>query len=235
MRTVHRLAATAALLAGAALAAVVVAPPAEAGPPLICHLIEIGDARSLPWGDDAFEESSTYRVERLPDDALELLAPDTPVLVRMETLRRATMYARRRPELGDRLALRLAARVLDGEASDSRDPLAWFDVGYLAACRAQLGGGGVRLEGRPWIDAALRGRADPSMEFAAALTRAMGEGDVERFREHLRHAAAGAADDPLLAKNLEIRFGDEVARIRAEAKKAAEKEAERSDGDDRPR
>ena len=33
-----------------AAAAILIATPAFAGPPLLCHPFEIGTARSLPWG-----------------------------------------------------------------------------------------------------------------------------------------------------------------------------------------
>jgi hypothetical protein len=75
------------------------ATAAQAGPPLICHTIEIGEAKSLPWGGHNWNLSGgeTYDTKNLVGDTLEILAPGTPVLVRMETLRRATLYARKDP------------------------------------------------------------------------------------------------------------------------------------------
>jgi hypothetical protein len=72
-----------------------VAGTALAGPPLICHPFDIGTARSLPIGPADGGWSSidrTYDRSRLVTDTLALLTPSTPTLVRMETLRRATMY-----------------------------------------------------------------------------------------------------------------------------------------------
>ena len=82
---------------------------AEAGPPLICHSIEIGNAKSLPWISHSWHLSGgeNYDTKNLVRDALEILGPNTPVLVRMETLRRATLYARKDPAAAKELLARL--------------------------------------------------------------------------------------------------------------------------------
>src|SRR5260370_35442504 len=61
---------------------------AEAGPPLICHTIEIGQAKSLPWISHNWNLSGgeNYDTKSLVRDTLEILAPKTPFLLRMETL-----------------------------------------------------------------------------------------------------------------------------------------------------
>src|SRR5258706_15867355 len=107
---------------------------AQAGPPLICHTIEIGQAKSLPWISHNWNLSGgeNYDTKNLVRDTLEILAPDTPVLVRMETLRRATLYARKDPVAAKELLARILARATDAESSGHSDALAWFDVGYLA-------------------------------------------------------------------------------------------------------
>ncbi len=111
-----------------------IASLAQAGPPLICHTIEIGQAKSLPWISHNWNLSGgeTYETKNLVRDTLEILAPDTPVLVRMETLRRATLYARKDPVAAKELLARLHARATSAESSAYPDALAWFDVGYLA-------------------------------------------------------------------------------------------------------
>ena len=67
--------------------------PALAGPPLICHSIQIGSAPSLPWqsapGWNGMDTS--YDVSHLIPDTLTLLTPQTPLAVREETLRRAAL------------------------------------------------------------------------------------------------------------------------------------------------
>src|SRR5438105_4489844 len=68
---------------------------AQAGPPLICHPYNIGEAKSLPWGQDGANWDNPdphFNVQQLNADTLKLLNDSTPVLVRMETLRRATIY-----------------------------------------------------------------------------------------------------------------------------------------------
>ena len=84
------------LLLASAVVSVLVSSPALAGPPLVCFPFEIGNAGTLPMGANGWRSiDPTYDVTRLVDDTLALLRPETPVLVRMETLRRATIYARR--------------------------------------------------------------------------------------------------------------------------------------------
>src|SRR5437879_11647402 len=106
----------------------------QAGPPLISHTIEIGQSKSLPWISHNWNLSGgeTYDTKNLVRDTLEILAPDTPVLVRMETLRRATLYARKDPVAAKELLARLHARATSAESAGKADALAWFDAGYLA-------------------------------------------------------------------------------------------------------
>src|SRR5260370_38947370 len=70
----------------------------QAGPPLICHPYDIGNAQSLPWGHghDAvgFDLGDpTYNTKQLSADTLRILDTGREVLVRMETMRRAALYA----------------------------------------------------------------------------------------------------------------------------------------------
>jgi hypothetical protein len=214
---------------GIALVATVLcfAVVAQAGPPLICHTIEIGQAKSLPWISHNWNLSGgeTYETKNLVRDTLEILAPDTPVLVRMETLRRATLYARRDPVAAKELLARLYARATSAESSGRPDAMVWFDVGYLAETYKQWIGqnlphmtDGMRMDPNPAAGVAgyalvkkalaLRGATlhgdDPQMEFAAALITLSGP-TAER-REHARKAIAGAKADLLLAQNLATRF-----------------------------
>ena len=75
------------------IAALTIPHGAYAGPPLICHPLNIGSAKSLPSGDGPFGTKKDYNRERLVEETLDLLTADMPVIVRMETLRRATIYA----------------------------------------------------------------------------------------------------------------------------------------------
>ena len=111
-----------------------IASPALAGPPFLCHPFEIGTARSLPWENSAdfWRGRADYNVDRLVDDTMALLTPDMPVLVRMETLRRATMYALRDKTVAASLIDAVKGRAEQRERLGRPDPLAWFDAGYLA-------------------------------------------------------------------------------------------------------
>jgi hypothetical protein len=201
----------------AILAAVLaIVTPALAGPPLVCHPIDIGSAQSLAWTTNMgnLTGRSDYDLAHLTADTIALLSPSTPVLVRMETLRRATIYAQRDKEVAKRLLLTLKART---DANES-DALAQFDYGYLIECyrQAQLSRSlGMTAWGRgEWSNPAagvdgytsvkkaieIRGQ-DPEMEFAAALITFYSH--KSDHQEHARKALAGAKEDSLLAKNVE--------------------------------
>jgi hypothetical protein len=196
-----------------------IATTAQAGPPLICHTIEIGRAKSLPWISHNWNLSGgeNYDTKNLVQDTLEILSPSTPALVRMETLRRATLYARKDPLAAKELLARLYARATSAESSGHPDALAWFDAGYLAETYKQwIGQSWMRVskdeqnpaagvDGYALVKKAigLRG-SDPQMEFAAALITLSGQ--QEQHRQHAMNAIAGAKSDPLLAQNLATHF-----------------------------
>jgi hypothetical protein len=200
---------------------------AQAGPPLICHTVEIGQAKSLPWISHNWNlgGSESYDSKNLVRDTLEILAPDTPVLVRMETLRRATLFARKDPLAAKELLARLHARATSAESSGHPDALAWFDVGYLAETYKQWIGrnlphltDGMRMDPNPAanvdgyalvkkaldLHARSQNGDDPQMEFAAALITL--SGPQAEHLEHTQKAIAGAKSDPLLAQNLATHF-----------------------------
>jgi hypothetical protein len=183
---------------------------AQAGPPLVCHPIEIGQAKSLPWVDLNYQKGSGgYDLKNLTRDTLAILDSNAPVLVHMETLRRATLYARQDPQAAKELLTRLHARAANADANNY-GALAWFDFGYLAETYKQWMGKGEPnpasgLDGYGWVKKAisLRG-SDAEMEFAAALITLTGS---ERdHRDHVEKAMAGAKTDPLLAQNLASNF-----------------------------
>jgi hypothetical protein len=154
----------------------------------------------LTWGTDPGWNSPDprYDVRRLVPDTLRLLTADASILVRMENLRRAAIYASRDKRLMAELQDALAARA---EAAGGRDALAVFDAGYLIETYRQ----GTHLHRQtPSADGyamvqraiALQG-SNTDMEFAASL---MKSGAVAA--EHRRRAEAGAAAGSLLARNL---------------------------------
>jgi len=187
---------------------------AHAGPPLICHPIEIGQAKSLPWIEFNHKGSTDYDLKNLSRDTLAILDSNTPVLVHMETLRRATIYARQDPKVAKELVTRLQARAANSDAAGRPDALAWFDVGYLAEAYKQWIGKGepnpaAGFDGYSWVRKAisLRG-SDPEMEFAAALITLQGSDSAHQ--DHTRKAMAGAKTGPLLARNLGSNFNHQT-------------------------
>jgi hypothetical protein len=187
---------------------------AHGGPLLVCHPIEIGQAKSLPWVEFYHRGSTDYDVKNLSRDTLTILDSHAPVLVRMETLRRATIYARQDPQAAKELITRLQARAANSDAAGRPDALAWFDVGYLAEAYKQWMGKGepnpaAGLDGYSWVRKAisLRG-SDPEMEFAAAMITLSRPDSAHR--DHVQKALAGAKDDPLLARNLAANFNHET-------------------------
>ena len=65
-----------------------------AGPPLICHPFEIGEAKSIAWNGKQWRDvKKDYDLNQLVPDVMAILETDAPVLVRMETMRRAAVYA----------------------------------------------------------------------------------------------------------------------------------------------
>ena len=127
------------LLAAAVVGtAALVITTAQAGPPAICHPVEIGDQASLPWGSNAFDKKRGYSKSDVLDDTLKLLEASDSALVHMETLRRATLYLDRDTKRATTLIATLMARALDAEAAGEPNALAWFDAGYLAQCYAQV-------------------------------------------------------------------------------------------------
>jgi hypothetical protein len=190
----------------------------EAGPPLICHPFEAGAAPLLPWstGTGWNTPDRSYEVQRLTADTLRLLSPDAPVLARMENLRRATIYAARDRRVAAELLAAVLGRALGAAADGGRDPLAWFDAGYLIESYRQADAAFHRDGRSPVEHAALAatgpagpsgyrlvlkamelGGPSPEMEFAASLMK-----DGPASEEHRRRAASGAKAGSLLERNL---------------------------------
>jgi hypothetical protein len=183
-----------------------------AGPPLICHVFDIGNAKSLPFvGHDwNLSGGEGYNTRDLAKDTIAILDGSQVTLVHMETLRRATLYARKDPQAAKQLLLMLTARADAALSSAHVNALAVFDAGYGAAAYQQwLGEGGENpahgLDGYALVKKALGMRgSDSQMEFAAALITLRGpEADQQA---HATKAVAGAKTDELLARNLSSHF-----------------------------
>jgi hypothetical protein len=189
------------------------ATTALAGPPLICHSFDIGNAKSIPWisHDWRLTGSESYNVNNLVSDTTSILDSDPTVLVHMETLRRAVLYAQKDPNVAKQLLLKFIARS-NAAANTPASALASFDAGYLAETFKQYewinksGNDPARnLDGVSLIKKAIQLRPnDPQLQFAAALVTL--DGPVAEQKEYAQKAIAGAASDPLLARNLSTRF-----------------------------
>ncbi len=190
-----------------------------AGRFLVGKVYDIGDAKSLPWaGHDWFTPQTNYDLNRLVDDTLALLTPQTPVIVRMETMRRAVLYgeagkvkreinyAPRNDKVTALLLEKLMARVSAAESNGKPDALALFDAGFFLAswryCYEYEGKSLPAINGYEMMKqaSALR-NTDAAMEFAAALVAGFGA-DKSAYQQHLQKAVAGANQDPLLTRNL---------------------------------
>ncbi len=202
--------------------------PALAGPVLICKAYEIGNAKSLPWGGNDWRSvKSDYDINRLVEDTLALLTPDTPVIVRMETLRRAVIYSawsrvdrevnytKRNDNAAQELFSRLVTtgkRAAFESANKKPDPMRMFDAGFFVESwkHAYVDSSGVKppdFDGYALVKKAIEIRgADPEMEFAAALITSI-RSDKTAHRAHLQKAIAGAPEGSLLARNIINHFG----------------------------
>ena len=212
-------------VAGMLVATILLAPAALAGPPLICHPFTTGaDAPLLPWadGNEWHLPHRGYDRANLVADTLGLLSTDAPILVRMENMRRATIYAEENPAMAAELLRTVVARTQTKPSDAHVEALEWFDAGYLVETYRQLGliyqhgmlpphdrwtslvpAELVALDGYALVHKAigLAPDARAELEFAAALMAR-----EPMTSEHLRRAASGAAADSLLAQNL-VHYG----------------------------
>jgi hypothetical protein len=217
MLSIHRFAVR--TLTATLAALLVFAHSALAGPPLICHQFDAGKAQLLPWASNGKNWNTpdrSYDTKNLVADTLRLLSPDAPILARMENMRRATIYASQDERIAAELLRAVVARA-QTDAGQGREPLAWFDAGYLiesyrqashiykwdmlepaqrSAWKMRSEPGGV--DGYAMVTKALRlTGSNAEMEFAASLMK-----DGATSAEHRRRATAGAPAGSLLAKNL---------------------------------
>ncbi|MEW6736509.1 MAG: hypothetical protein AB1489_34780 [Acidobacteriota bacterium] len=177
-----------------------------AGPPLLCFPFDIGNDKSLPWGGSTWRASKAdYDINRLVDDTLALLSAETTIITRMETMRRATIYAANDKQIATQLYSRLMDRTKN--AKGKALALALFDAGYLVETYKQAIHLNPNLNFIQTIDGyALVIRAieshngSPEMEFAAALISVHPK--RSGHNEHIQKATAGAAEGSLLARNL---------------------------------
>lgn len=193
-----------------------------AGPPLLCHPFDTAGAPSLAWGGARWNQArADYNLRTLSANTEALLKTDTPVIARMETLRRAAIYASRDAAVATQLLARLDARITRAATPTARS-LAHFDNGYFTETLEEVvrlqgydmpGVGKVdtsglrtllaKRDGDAQVEAAITLRPnDPAMRFAAALI-ASADQRKTAYTTHAVFARAGAAKDRLLARNLQ--------------------------------
>lgn len=208
------------ILALGLLAGILAVREAAAGPPVLWHPFDIGTARSLPWSDakEWWKGDPAYDVQRLVGDTESLLTPSMPILVRMETLRRAAVYASLDTAVAERLLARVRARVDRARRTSDQSGLASFDAAYLMATLRQIGELASEAQFRDRArrvqplasldeaeallkDALARRPNDPALAFAAAITYA--GRDVATSRAHAEAARRGLGSDALLAANID--------------------------------
>ena len=201
-------------LALVAIAALVVfATPALAGPPLICHPFETAGGKLIAWGTGSGWNTPdrSYDIKKIVADTNAVLTADSPILTRMENMRRATIYAMRDPQIAQALLKSVTNRAL----GTSVDSLAWFDAGYLietykqAVFQRDKGNPDLRawaevdetikVDGYNWVKKAMAMTTAPSaeMEFAASL---MTQGSLAQA--HRAKAVAAAPKGSLIARNI---------------------------------
>lgn len=200
------------------LVALIAPSSLRAGPPLICHPYEIGAAKSLPGGETGhwLGIDKGYNRKNLVTDTLALLTPETPVLVRMETLRRAAIYATSEMRgwgkdaytAEDRQIAGMLLKQLRERANDkdsAKRALALFDAGFFAETLRQTNmdpglDGYVLL-----VQAAELRPGDPEIQFALAIASVSPRRN--EHADHLARAQAAAKTNALLASNLASHFG----------------------------
>ena len=199
---------------GSVLAAsLTLAAPVFAGPPLLCFPFETGGAKTLPMkGGDWKTVDAKYDVSHLTADTLALLTPSTPVVARMETIRRATIYASTHPQIAGELLAAVQARA---GVTGANAASATFDFGYLVETYKQAAymfsspvTGLSGIDGYPLVLKASALQNDPAMEFGAAVI-AQGSATAAlraEYRGHLDKAITGAKSDAALNASVTKHF-----------------------------
>ena len=201
------------LSSAVAVAVIFAATPAFAGPPLLCFPFDIGSAKTLPMGTRGWESvDPSYDASHLVADTLALLTPQTPTIVRMETLRRATVYATKNPKVAAALLDTLEARA--GRV-DPNAGYAVFDFGYLVETYKQtawmppasngLSDSMARaksIDGYMLVQKAQTLTSDKSMAFALVAMSVDKTHGIDQLRAHIADARDAAKTDASVRANL---------------------------------
>lgn len=203
----------ASLIGSIVAATLAIAAPVFAGPPLLCFPFETGGAKTLPMKSGDWKSvDPKYDVSHLTADTLALLTPATPVVARMETIRRATIYASAHPKLASELLTALQERAAAKTAAAAP---AVFDFGYLVETYKQASymfASPIKtladIDGYQLVLKASALQNDPGMEFGAAVI-AQGSANAAlraESRAHLDRAIAGAKTDAVVSASVTKHF-----------------------------
>jgi hypothetical protein len=189
---------------------------------------DIGAARSLPW-DDSCCGRRDYDIARLQSDTDALLTPSTPIILRLETLRRAVIYASSDRHVARRLLITFSERARAAEHSRRPDAMAYLDAAFVTEALREIGGhSNMPFSAQARQVQGLVGEADgyelvrrgvalrpndAEFEFAAALIAGVNHLGGAAFMDHARKAIAGAAGDPLLSRNLNRIYADRLSGL----------------------
>jgi len=208
-----------ALSSALAAAAILAATPAFAGPPLLCFPFDIGTARTLPMGANGWESvDPSYDPSHLVGDTLAILTPQTPVIVRMETLRRATVYAAKNPKIASALLETLEARAAH---ADPQVGFAVFDFGYLVETYKQAAwigkdspaiAGAKTIDGYMLVQKAQTLTGDKSMAFALVGMTIDKTHGVDQLRAHIAQARVAAKTDASVRANMANHWAETLAQ-----------------------
>jgi hypothetical protein len=192
------------------LLTIAAAVPVEFGPPTLCVPLDIGDAKSLPFGSEAFQPDKDYNLDRLPADTIAILSESADAELHFETLRRAAIYLmsagkterkeqHRSGKIASALHVALRTRVLDvvssPQSSKKAQALAWFDLGLFGLDMEIVG---MPQVGRVWAYLDKAGTLvgdDPGLNlglFAAGYSQRK----EAWWRPHLARALGKPADLP---------------------------------------
>src|SRR5436190_5950938 len=168
----------------------------------------------------------SYDASRLVADTIALLTPQTPVIVRMETLRRATVYASKHPQLAPALLDAFEARA---GRSDATAGYAVFDFGYLAETYKQaswMPGEGApaagmhraiarakEIDGYMLVQKAQTLTGDKSISFALVAMSVDKTRGVDALRAHVAQAREAAKTDGSLRANLATHWTETTAQF----------------------
>ena len=196
------------------------------------------EAKSIAWNGKQWRDvKKDYDLNQLVPDVMAILETDAPVLVRMETMRRAAIYAvwsLRDAKVGfdpkgDRAAIALLDKILARKnAAEVRgfktkaDKLALFDAGYLLETYKYIGFEEIAknpvlsAESLAWVEKANNALACPGeIELALAIILQNHQGTTAAQDKHLKNAVGKAAEGSLLAKNIVSHFPDKGASLNA--------------------